>query len=230
VLVAGVDGARGGWVVVTLTNGGNDAADVRVVPDLRDLMGQIDTGALAAVAVDIPIGLAADGPRRADVEARRHLGPRRSSVFPAPVRSVLAASTYEEACALSRAACGKAISKQLFNILPKIREVDALVTPLRQERLFEMSPELSLAILAGSPMAHAKTTPAGRAERLRVLSEVFGREQMEHHARHTPAGAGSDDVLDAFAGAWTARRHATAQHLQLGGDVDARGLRMEVVA
>jgi predicted RNase H-like nuclease len=164
------------------------------------------------------------------VEARRQLGPRRSSVFPAPVRSVLAASTYEEACALSRAACGKAISKQLFNILPKIREVDALVTPLRQQRLFEMSPELSLAVLAGAPMADAKTTLDGRAERMRVLGDVFGRAQIEHYANHTPAGAGVDDVLDAFAGAWTAERHATARHLQFGGDVDERGLRMEVVA
>jgi predicted RNase H-like nuclease len=200
------------------------------VPGLHDLMGQIDTGALGAVAIDIPIGLAADGPRRADVEARRQLGPRRSSVFPAPVRSVLNAVSYEEACAVSRAACGKAISKQLFNILPKIREVDALVTPLRQQRLFEMSPELSLAVLAGAPMAHAKTTAAGRAERVRVLGDIFGHEQIEHYVRRTPAGAQVDDVLDAFAGAWTARRVASAQHLQFGGDVDERGLRMEVTA
>ena len=45
-----------------------------------------------------------------------------------------------------------------------------------------------------------------------------------------PAVHERDDVLDAFAGAWTARRHAAAQHLQLGGEVDARGLRMEVIA
>jgi hypothetical protein len=36
--------------------------------------------------------------------------------------------------------------------------------------------------------------------------------------------------LYAFAGAWTARRYAAAAHLQLGGDLDERGLRMEVVA
>ncbi len=193
-------------------------------------MAQIDAGTLAAAAIDIPIGLARDGPRRADAEARRQLGPRRSSVFPAPVRSVLAATTYAEACALSRAACGKAISKQLFNILPKIREVDALITPLRQERLFEMSPELSLAVLAGAPMAHPKTTPAGRAERIRALGEVFGPEEVERHVVRPPRGARVDDVLDAFAGAWTARRRASDRHLQLGGDLDALGLRMEVVA
>jgi len=146
------------------------------------------------------------------------------------VRSVLAASTYEEACALSRAACGKAISKQLFNILPKIREVDALVTPRRQQCLFEMSPELSLAVLAGAPMGHPKTRPAGRAERIHALATAFGPEAIERHVRRVPRGAQLDDVLDAFAGAWTARRHAAGRHLQLGGDTDERGLRMEVVA
>jgi predicted RNase H-like nuclease len=228
-VVAGIDGAPGGWVVVTV-GGDDDAADVRLVPDLLGVMAQIDAGTLAAVAIDIPIGLAADGARRADVEARQRLGPRSSSVFPAPVRSVLAATTYEEACFLSRAACGKAISKQLFNILPKIREVDALVTPQRQRRLFEMSPELSLAVLAGAPMAHPKTTPAGRAERIDALGRVFDPGEIERSLSTAPRGAQRDDVLDAFAGAWTARRHAAAQHLQLGGDLDARGLRMEVIA
>ncbi len=216
--------------MVTVTCGGKDEADVRVLPDLHEVIEQIESGALAAAAIDIPIGLAPGEPRRADVEARRRLGPRRSSVFPAPARSVLAASTYEEACALSRAACGKAISKQLFNILPKIREVDELVTPRRQQRLFEMCPELSLSVLAGAPMAHAKTTAAGRAERRRVLGNVFGRKEIERHMRHAHPGAGADDVLDAFAGAWTARRYAAAAHLQLGGDLDERRLRMEVVA
>jgi predicted RNase H-like nuclease len=225
-----VDGCRGGWVIVTVTREGHEVADVCSVPDLHGLIMQIDSGVLAAAGIDIPIGLAPGGRRCADVEARRHLGPRRSSVFPAPVRSVLAASTYEEACSISRAACGKAISKQLFNILPKIREVDDLQTPVRQRRLFEMCPELSLAVLAGAPMAHAKTTPAGRAERIRALGAVFGREEIEGHVHRRLAGARVDDVLDAFAGAWTARRYAAASHLRLGGQLDDRGLRMEVVA
>jgi predicted RNase H-like nuclease len=231
-LVAGIDGARGGWVVVTVSAlpDSINPADVRVVSDLHDVIRHVDSGTLAAAAIDIPIGLAARDPRSADIEARRRLGPRRSSVFPAPVRAVLGATTYEEACALSRAASGKAISKQLFNILPKIREVDALVTPLLQQRLFEMSPELSLTLLAGAPMAHRKTTAEGRAERVHALVKVFGRAQIDHHVGTPPKGARPDDVLDAFAGAWTARRHAAGDHLQLGGQLDDRGLRMEVLA
>ena len=183
---------------------------------------------MLCAAIDIPIGLAPDRPRRADMEARRRLGPRRSSVFPAPVRSALAASTYEEACALSRAACGKAISKQLFNILPKIREVDDLVTPLRQRRLFEMCPELSFSVLAGAPMRASKRTAAGRAERATALESVF--DDVAALVRRPPAGAACDDVLDALIGAWTARRYATQAHVQLGGELDATGLRMEMIA
>jgi predicted RNase H-like nuclease len=232
--VAGVDGCRGGWVVVCVDRDGDGdcdrPADVATVPDLEELMGRIDSGVVAAAAIDIPIGLATKDARRSDIEARKRLGARRSSVFPAPARAVLDATTYEEACAISRAASGKAISKQLFNILPKIREVDDLQTPVRQRRLVEMCPELSLALLAGAPMSHAKTTRDGRAERIRVLGSVFGTDEIERHTRERPAGARIDDVLDAFAGAWTARRFAAAAHLHLGGQLDDRGLRMEVVA
>lgn len=217
-------------MIVTVAGDGPGPHEVGAVSCLDGLVAQIDSGALAAGAIDIPIGLASGGPRQSDIEARRRLGPRRSSVFPAPVRSVLDATTYEEACILSRAACGKAISKQLFNILPKIREVDEVQTSLRQRRLVEMCPELSLAVLTGAPMAHAKTTAAGRAERLRALGAVFGPEEIEHHVRRPPPGARADDVLDAFAGAWTARRFAAGAHLHLGGQLDDRGLRMEVVA
>jgi hypothetical protein len=64
------------------------------------------------------------------VEADRwRIQKRASSVFPAPVRPVLAASSWEDACARSRASApkGKAISKQTFHILQKIKEVDDLL-------------------------------------------------------------------------------------------------------
>jgi predicted RNase H-like nuclease len=227
-LVAGVDGCRAGWVIVTCQ--GRRVVNVSAVADLQTLVEQIDSGTLQVAAIDIPIGLAEKDRRESDREARKRLGARRSSVFPAPVRAVLAAMSYEEACAISRATSGRAISKQLFNILPKIREVDALVTPERQRHLVEMSPELSLALLGGAPMAHSKLSAAGRTERLRVLGAYFGRDGVERAATHPPATAKADDVLDAFAGAWTAWRVAAGEHLHLGGERDGRGLRMEMVA
>jgi predicted RNase H-like nuclease len=227
-LVAGLDGCRAGWVMATVPLRATGPLRLDLVVDPRDVIGRLDSGVLAAAAIDIPIGLATGTPRRCDVEARRLLGARRSSVFPAPARSVLGATSYEDACARSALACGKKISRQLFNILPKIQQVDALVTPQCQARLFEMCPELSFALLTGAPMRANKRTAAGRAERVGALGAVFG--DVDALVRRPPPGAAPDDVLDALIGAWTARRYGTEAHVQLGGELDATGLRMEVIA
>ncbi len=228
--VAGVDGCRGGWVVVTLPLRDAAAARVAVVDGLEDLAHDLGSGRLAAAAVDIPIGLPRRGSRPADVAARRHLGARRNSVFPAPARAVLDARTYPEAGALSRAINAKGLSKQLFNILDKIRAVDDLQSPALQRHLVEMCPELSFTVLTGAPMRHPKRTPVGRAERLRALGTVFAPEGVCRHAEAPPAGAKPDDVIDAFVGAWTARRYLAGVHLRLGGELDETGLRMEMIA
>ncbi len=236
-LVAGLDGCRAGWVMATLTVGdaGRRAPGlaVSVIPRLADVAPLLAAGRLAAAGIDIPIGLPERAPRACDVEARRLLGPRRSSVFPAPVRAVLATSSYEDACAASRAGSGKAISRQLFNIVPKIREADDVLrhAPTLARSLFEMSPELSFTVLAGAPMASNKRTAEGRAQRLAALRVAFGDEAAGRLALEPPpAGAARDDVLDALVGAWTASRWVAGTHLALGGELDGRGLRMEIVA
>ena len=106
--IAGVDGTPAGWVVVA----GEDArGDVRAfcVKQLADLPRD-----LRVVAVDVPIGLAERGPRLADHLARRALGPRGSSVFPTPVRAVLGARSWEDACARHERVDGRRVSKQTF--------------------------------------------------------------------------------------------------------------------
>jgi predicted RNase H-like nuclease len=180
----------------------------------------VEHGDLVAVAVDIPIGLPDRGPRSCDVEARTRLGPRRSSVFPAPVRAVLGCATWEEANARSRAVDGRGLPRQAFNLLPKIGEVDGLLSPARQARIVEAHPELCFASIAGAPLLQPKRTVAGRDVRSALAGVV-------------PAplsGAAADDVLDAHAALWTARRVAAGDEERLGGgERDRRGLRMEIV-
>jgi len=226
--VAGLDGCLVGWVMVTAPlEAGTGRSAVRVVTDLGEVVADIDSGRLLAVTIDIPIGLAPDSARSVDGLARQRLGPRRSSVFSAPIRPVLAAATYEEACRISRAAWGKAVSRQLFGILPKIREVDQVESPRLQEKLVEMHPEVSFAELAGSPMRFHKSKPEGRLERLRALQPAF--PEVEFVSTPRLRGTQPDDILDAFVGAWSARRYATNTHVRLGGEVDETGLRMEMI-
>lgn len=228
VTFAGADGCPAGWIVVTATAASPKlkVLDVRVVPNFAALLES--TSACAAVAVDIPIALSEDGRRRADFEARRRIGPRGSSVFPAPPRFVLETADYEKANALSKARYGRGLQRQTFNILPKITEADACMTPALQCRVVESHPEVSFSALAGRHLAQPKRKPAGRAERLQILETAFG--QAAHHLS-PPRGAAWDDLLDACVLAWTASHLAdgTAVYLPAEPEFDSRGLRMQIV-
>jgi predicted RNase H-like nuclease len=224
VLVAGVDGCRNGWVVATSPLD-LSTVEVRVVAAFAEIAGLVAVGPLAAAAVDMPIGLPDDRPRVCDAQARRLIGARRSSVFPAPMRSVLDAADYDEACALSRSACGVALSRQGWGLVAKVAEVDAAMSAHLQDTIVEAHPEGSFTELMGRPPGHSKRTSAGRAERTAALVAVFA----DWRPRPVP-GAASDDVLDAVVLVWTAARLARGEALRLGdGGVDARGLRMEIV-
>jgi predicted RNase H-like nuclease len=201
---------------------------VERVPDLVDVFSRAGSGLLDAVAIDIPIGLAASGPRRCDIDARRMVGPRRSSVFPAPPRSVLGARTYDDASARCQLASRKRLSRQVFGILPKIEEVDRLITPVIQRHVVEVHPEVSFAVLAGHPMTRPKRSSEGSFERRLALRAAFG-DVGDDIDRPVP-GAAPDDVVDAFVAAWSARRLALGSAIRLGGEVDEQGLRMEIVA
>jgi predicted RNase H-like nuclease len=192
----------------------------------------------AAIGIDIPIGLAAGEPRQVDGEARRRLGvARASSVFPAPDARLMDATTdsasYEQALATARSITGKGISKQNWAICWRIREVNLLMTPVLQERVVEIHPEVCFWALAGGrPMVHAKRIAEGYAERRHLLAGALGvvlptREEAGRWTR--PAAA--DDVLDATVAAWTAWRFAEGRAGRLPDDppFDGRGLRMEMV-
>ena len=230
VRVAGVDGCRGGWLYVVASIGAGGGLQLEacgVAANFRELIEA--TINCAAVAVDIPIGLSDDGRREADSEARRRLGPRRSSVFPAPARCLLATGSYPEANAVSRSVVGKGLSAQAYGILDKIRDTDAAMTPELQSRIVESHPEVSFWSLAGDePLAHYKRTPDGASERLRLLETVFGPEVRD---LTKPRAAGWDDLYDACVLSWTASHVARgdAVHLPAQPQYDARGLRMEIV-
>jgi predicted RNase H-like nuclease len=98
--VAGADGTPGGWAVVV---GEESRWRILKVARFSDIFS--DAADLDIVAVDVPIGLgnAYDtGGRACDRAARKYLRKRASSVFPTPVRPVLAACSWDDACALSR--------------------------------------------------------------------------------------------------------------------------------
>ncbi len=227
--IAGVDGCRAGWFYVSIEAG---ALTWDVVADIDALMACLSPGSL--VAIDIPIGLPDAGARVCDRQVRHRLGRRGSSVFPAPVRAVLEAGDYAEACRIRRATEGQAMSLQAWNIVPRVASVDRWLRQGRGRsgRLVEVHPELSFCEMAGGPMAWPKRRHEGRRERLTLLRSAFGAEPEMALAWRRGRGCAADDVLDAFAALWSAQRVAEGRALCLPEDPprDRFGLPMRILA
>lgn len=204
--VLGVDAARAGWVGVALDDG---APRAYVARGLADVVGQArGDGPLAAVGIDIPIGLPDAGRRAADVLAKAAIGPLRSSVFVTPVRDALLAPDHATAVAVNRRLAGEGVSIQAYGLRHRILEAEAFAAGAGLPVL-EVHPEVVFAALHGAPLTVRKPTWAGAALRHRLLADrgvvLDGDLGLAGH------DVAVDDVLDAAAVAWTARRYVTGE-------------------
>ncbi|MGO9313734.1 MAG: DUF429 domain-containing protein [Syntrophobacteraceae bacterium] len=231
-LICGVDGCKAGWIAVFK---GLDAGDVfwNVFPTFEQLAFRTPTPQV--IAVDIPIGLPNEGPRACDLEARSKLGRRASSVFPAPIRPVLAATSYNEACQIRFHAEKKKMSRQAWGIVSKVREVDELLrqNPELRSRIREVHPEVCFYYMNGGiALPDSKRTEAGQIARRILLQPQFGEWLNIAVTAQRPYGCAPDDILDGFAALWTAERIAEsrASSIPAIAAVDSCGLRMEIVA
>ena len=217
--VLGVDGWRGQWVGALLDG---RRVTLCVLPDAAAVLA---VSGAEVIGIDMPIGLSDDGPRACDLAARKRLGRAGSSVFPAPVRPVLRSGSYVEACVVSRAASGKALSVQTWNLVPSIADLDRALGDPPDGRVHEVHPELAFRELDGrvvSPKASAR----GLAERIRALEPVL---DVLDALADAPAAVPAVDCLDACAVAWSARRIAEGSASSVGGDErDARGRPMRI--
>jgi predicted RNase H-like nuclease len=216
--VLGVDGTSDGWAIVACKGG---QMRVRKIARLADVFEHPPYPDI--VAVDVPIGLLdayETGGRECDRQARRDLEERGSSVFVPPVRAVLNARTYEEACAVSRASSKyvKALSKQTWGIVPKIKEADDLLRlrPHLRSIVREVHPEVCFRELSGKPMEFAKRKSAGRAERRKALARDFDVDAIIAEARRERLSV--VDTLDALVACWSAMRLARGEGRSLVPD------------
>ncbi|MGE0238341.1 MAG: DUF429 domain-containing protein [Parvibaculaceae bacterium] len=232
-LVAGVDGCPAGWIAALWD--GDAQLTTRLCASFAEVM------ALPAriIAVDMPIGLPERSGRPPEREVRARLGERRSSVFAVPAETAVYCLDYRDACAvnLEHSDPPRKVSKQCFHLFPKMREIDALMAPAHQSRIFEAHPELAFWVLNGeAPLALPKKVkgqpfPPGldlRRELLRRNGVPVDR--LAHDYRHRDVG--SDDLLDACACTFVAWRIHNRRSMRFPADppLNARGLRMEINA
>jgi len=239
--VAGADGCPAGWAVVLREQNGTRLPMTRIVATFSDLLALPE--APHVIAIDMPIGLpdrTTIGGRAPDIAARAKLGKRQSSVFAVPSRRAVMAPDYASACtiALETSDPPRKISKQAWQLFPRIREIDGVITPALQQRVFECHPEVAFwAMNGGRPLDEPKKVKsrpcdAGLALRRGLLADAGYPRAFLETAHFRVSAAGTDDFLDACACAWTAGRilAGTAYTFPNVPPVDARGLRQEIKA
>ena len=234
--LAGVDGCPSGWIAAFVRG-----AEVRV--EVLPRFVHVLALRPALVAIDIPIGLperAGHGGRAAENAVRPLLGARQSSVFSVPSRAAVYAESYVVACAAALATSDppRKMSIQLYNIAPKIREVDELLRadPALAQHVFEVHPELAFWRLNGWRALDQPKKVKGRSHEpglalRRSLLLAGGLPDPAVNAL-PPKGAGPDDLLDALACAYVAvqLRDGLAQPFPNPPEWDAFGLPMAIWA
>jgi len=232
-VVAGMDGCRSGWLCLTkdiITSN----IQACILPCIQSLLTLDPRPEM--MMVDVPIGLTDSGPRSCDLEARAHLKkPRSSSVFPAPIRPMLVATTYAQACEIGAKADGRKLSQQTWAILSKIREVDTFLRSDSRLRQWvrEVHPEVCFWAWNGNKaMVNRKKSPAGKTEREALVKPLYDTAYKMAQSSLPRGQYANDDLLDAFAALWSAERVVAGKAMVLPATppVDSCGLRMEIVA
>ncbi len=213
----GIDGFNGGWVAAWIDDsGGHGFSHSKRIAQL--LAEPFDRA-----MIDVPVGLPDRGYRACDREAKKRVG---SAVFLGVRRDVWTFKDCDAANAhyWSTEGLGRGISRQLWAIRTKVKEMDEFISPLVQDKVMETHPELVFWKLAGERPLPKKKSAIGREQRIEILKVHGFTNIVEFLGRRRGTGIGRDDLIDACVCAIAAR---DAEHV-LGGDTDSRGLRMEM--
>ena len=179
----GIDGTRNGWITAEYTGETWKIEFYEKLPEIE----------FDEVLIDIPIGLPKDSTRKCDKETREFLAPvRHYSIFNCPVREAVYANSYEEACDINEEKTGKRISKQAWNIVPKIREADK---GAQRRNLKEAHPEVFFKSLDENSVIESKSSERGLKDRKEVLKRFGNISIIEEFERKDVT---EDDIIDAM--------------------------------
>lgn len=250
----GVDGSHGGWVAALAAP---DEAPGFMLFETFEALWEHCREAKRLLA-DMPIGLLGEArkegdqsrsmgvnprskeERACDKAARKLLGRRACTIFSPPARGAMEAMTrgenYVTTSEENRRLLGKGLSKQAFNIMPKIRELDEFLQsrPEAQDKLFESHPELAFARFnGGAPLATGKRHPAGLQARRGLIDSLDSQAMqtvqtmLRQHPRKTVK---EDDLLDALALGLLSLRSPILKPLpaEMSIPLDATGLPMAI--
>lgn len=234
----GIDGCPNNRWIVVCCDSANYFQEALIKESIQEILDYTQGSTLTLI--DIPIGLKdkkQPGERACDVEARKILKKRASSVFPAPQRESLQGRTREAASAINRKICDKGLSKQTWWIMKKIAQVDSILihNVSLQTRFRETHPEVCFwSLNSHKLMNYSKKSKYGSNERLNVLDRLSPNARAFYkqiRRRHKVMDVRSDDIIDGMVSALSASLSVQypLQTLPETPELDAYGLRMEIV-
>ncbi|MDF2656891.1 MAG: hypothetical protein K0R19_3365 [Bacillota bacterium] len=233
----GIDGCRGGWIAVSITETGFEVDMYHNIREITSKYMEAD-----CFFIDMPMGLPeSDQDQRPDTEARTYLSGRSSCIFNVPCRQAVYEADYKEASEINRIYLGKGLSKQSFAICNQIRELDEFLgnEPEFKDRLMESHPEICFAVLASKdskwvlPLYNSKHTEEGYLDRIDVMEEFYDKtgEFIEVILKDPILSKYQVDCIDALCLAVSARlgmMNGLHSIPELPGR-DARGIPMRIV-
>ncbi|MFO7798702.1 DUF429 domain-containing protein [Rhodohalobacter sp.] len=228
---AGIDGCKAGWILTTF----GENPEYRIIENNEDFLKSLHE--FDRVFIDMPIGLEDEEyTRECDRELRKVLGAEYApSVFSPPIRPALHAPSYVEANMQSYEYTEKKLTVQAWNITPKIRLLDQVLSEHQElrESVLESHPELIFMNLNGGMIYQKKNTKKGLRHRLGLIvdreeiADDFFRDIKEEFRRNQ---VDEDDIVDSMALALAAKRSVEKGIKTIPQDppVDSEGLVMAI--
>ena len=204
--VIGIDGCRAGWITTKILD--NQLLSFQIIENLND--DYLKQSNLSHIGIDIPLQLSHTGKRLAEIEARGLLKKRACTIFSPPTLNALMAKNYIDACDVNFKECGKRISKQSWNLFPKIIEANTFLENNSRSKLgvFEVHPELSFMAMNDMNLIEAsKKTDIGKKIRIKLILKFFPNFSFELvRNQYKKNQVLDDDILDSISVLWSTQR------------------------
>jgi predicted RNase H-like nuclease len=204
--VIGIDGCRAGWITTKILD--NQLLSFQIIENLND--DYLNQSNLSHIGIDIPLQLSHSGKRLAEIEARGLLKKRACTIFSPPTLNALMAKNYIDACDVNFKECGKRISKQSWNLFPKIIEAQTFLenNSISKLGVFEVHPELSFMAMNDMNLIEAsKKTDIGKEIRIKLIQKFFPNFSFESvRNKYKKNQVLDDDILDSISVLWSTQR------------------------
>ena len=204
--VIGIDGCRSGWLTTRILD--DKSLSFHVIKNLKD--SYLKDPNLTHVGIDMPLGLSPTGKRPAEVEARFLLKKRSCTIFSPPTIGALECESYLDACEINFRDCGNRISKQSWNLFPKIKETQKFLKNklITKPSIYEIHPELSFMAMNNMKVIElSKKTDLGRKIRIKLIQKFFPNFRFELvRSKYKKNEVLDDDILDSISVLWSTLR------------------------